>query len=65
LDKTEQLENGRYMATIQLPDARNGNDLLNMALKQVTVISFRELLPSMNEIFIKAVSKNIQIQDHE
>ncbi len=65
LDKTEQLANGRYMATIQLPDARNGNDLLNMALKQVTVISFRELLPSMNEIFIKAVSKNIQIQDHE
>lgn len=43
---------------IQLTAEQKSNDLLGKALQHITVRSFREVLPTMNEIFIKAVSKN-------
>ena len=43
---------------IQLPVGSNGNDLLRSLLDlDVQIQGFRELLPSLNEIFIKRVTK--------
>jgi ABC-2 type transport system ATP-binding protein len=58
LNSMEPLAEGKFTAKIQLSDTRKGNDLLTQAIKYVSVLSFREVLPSMNEIFIKAVKKN-------
>ncbi len=46
----------KFSALIKLNDANSGNDLLRSAIGLVSVHSFSEVLPSMNEIFIKAVS---------
>ncbi|MBN1599505.1 MAG: ATP-binding cassette domain-containing protein [Bacteroidales bacterium] len=46
------------VALIKLNSPIKGNDLLKQAMKSVNIHSFRELLPTMNEIFIKAVSQN-------
>ena len=54
----EDLPDGSRMARIQLPEGKKGNDILDFVLKKLELISFREVLPSMNEVFIKAVSKN-------
>ena len=43
---------------IQLTGDQKSNELLSTAIKHVTIRSFREVLPTMNEIFIQAVSKN-------
>jgi ABC-2 type transport system ATP-binding protein len=65
LKSLESVNNGKFVARIQLSDSKGGNDLLTQAIKQVTILSFREVLPSMNEIFIKAVSKNSKTLNHE
>ncbi len=43
---------------VQLKSNQKSNDLLRTALQHVSISSFREVLPTMNEIFIKAVSDN-------
>jgi ABC-2 type transport system ATP-binding protein len=65
LNSLKTVDNGRYLARIQLSDSKGGNDLLTQAIKQVTILSFKEVLPSMNEIFIQAVSKNTKNSGHE
>lgn len=52
---------------IQLNSNQKSNDLLRNALQQVSIRSFREVLPTMNEIFIKAVSDNThpESKNHE
>jgi ABC-2 type transport system ATP-binding protein len=65
LTRMESLSEGKYAAQIQLNDTTKGNDLLTQAIKNVSVLSFREVLPSMNEIFIKAVNKNSKTVSHE
>jgi ABC-2 type transport system ATP-binding protein len=65
LSEINTFAEGKYTATIQLPDTKKGNDLLTQAVKYVSVLSFREVLPSMNDIFIRAVNKNSKKTDHE
>ena len=51
-------ENGS--ATLQLHDARESNTILNRLISAgVYVRAFREILPSLNEIFIKQVSGTV------
>lgn len=42
---------------VMIPKGRNA-DLVNQILQQTDLISYKELLPSMNEVFIKTVTKN-------
>ncbi len=46
------------LAKIKLLNSKDQNDLLSMILPYVTVISFNELLPTMNDIFISKVKGN-------
>lgn len=50
-------DDGVCTATIQLPPEKGANDLLNNLLQHVKIISFNELVPSMNDIFISTVNK--------
>jgi ABC-2 type transport system ATP-binding protein len=65
LNSLQSFENGKHLARIQLTDAKSGNDLLSQAITHVDILSFREVLPSMNEIFIKAVNKNSKKTENE
>jgi ABC-2 type transport system ATP-binding protein len=48
---------GEYSrTTVKLDAGRNANQLLSELIKQVEIRSFVEKIPSMNEIFIKAVT---------
>lgn len=42
---------------IQLPAGQSNNDLLKLLMNQFEIVSFKELIPSMNEVFIHAVEK--------
>ena len=46
------------LAKIKLLNGKDQNDLLSLILPHVTVISFNEILPSMNDIFISKVKGN-------
>jgi len=46
------------LAKIKLLNGKDQNDLLSMILPYVTVISFNELFPTMNDIFISKVKGN-------
>jgi ABC-2 type transport system ATP-binding protein len=56
--RSERIDGNIKSYQIQLTAEQKSNELLGNALKHVTIHSFREVLPTMNEIFIKAVSKN-------
>jgi ABC-2 type transport system ATP-binding protein len=56
---------GRFAARIHIADVKRSNDLLSEVIRNVSIRSFKEVLPSMNEIFIKAVAKNTKVQVHE
>jgi ABC-2 type transport system ATP-binding protein len=58
LEKTGLTENDNQFACIQLKANQSGNELLKLLVNSVTIHSFREILPSMNEVFIKVVSQN-------
>ena len=58
ITKAEQTGTDEFVTHIQLADTALSNQLLSKAIEKVQVMSFREVLPTMNEIFIKAVSKN-------
>lgn len=46
---------GEQRMHITVPDAHSGNDLVTLLLPQTSLLSFHELLPSMNDIFIETV----------
>ena len=48
-------QKGQAVITVQVPDS--GNDLLAKALPLVNVISFNEIFPRMNDIFIRKVNE--------
>ena len=60
-----QLANGSWNMLMQLAVERSANDLLRAAIESVNVHTFKEILPSMNEIFIKAVSHQTNTPVHE
>jgi ABC-2 type transport system ATP-binding protein len=54
-----QVENDEYQtAKIRILNGKNQNDLLSELLKFVSIHSFNEVLPTMNDIFISAVKNN-------
>jgi len=50
-------KNSEHIAKIRLNDNISSNALLKQLLPQVEVVSFREILPSVNDIFIQEVNK--------
>ena len=49
---------GRHTAVLSLEDGSNGNEVLTDLLsKDITINSFKELVPRMNDIFIKLVTE--------
>jgi ABC-2 type transport system ATP-binding protein len=58
LIQNESAENNHYRARVRLLGNNTTNDLLRSLLQYVEVISFRELIPSMNDIFIAHVEKD-------
>ncbi|MBK9292712.1 MAG: ATP-binding cassette domain-containing protein [Bacteroidetes bacterium] len=51
----QQLSTGLIRLKVRNPQAQDGNSLLAGIMQHTTVFSFREVLPSMNEIFIRQV----------
>ena len=59
LEHTER-ENGHFYDRIQLHDGVSPNELLRYAIGTCEVHSFRELIPSINDIFIRRVRETAQ-----
>jgi ABC-2 type transport system ATP-binding protein len=56
---TEKLkQNGHPAVRIKLLHQTNENELLSLIIPNVEVISFNEIIPSMNDIFIKVVNEH-------
>jgi ABC-2 type transport system ATP-binding protein len=49
--------NGHYKAQVKLHHQTNDNELLSLILPVIEVLSFKELIPSMNDIFINVVNQ--------
>ena len=55
---SDEDESGRHTAVLALEDGASANDVLTAILKQgISVNSFKELVPRMNDIFIKLVTE--------
>jgi ABC-2 type transport system ATP-binding protein len=52
----ETPENGHLKAIVKLPDDVNSNQLLQKLLPHLHVHSFNEIIPGMNEVFIRTVT---------
>ena len=55
----KERENGHFYARVQLHDGVRPNDLLRYLIANVEVESFREKIPSINEIFIRRVGETM------
>ena len=55
IDKTRI--NGNNAVRVKLMHQTNENELLSLIIPSVEIISFNEIIPSMNEIFIKVVNE--------
>ena len=55
IDKTKV--NGHNGVRVKLLHQTNENELLSLIIPSVEIISFNEVIPSMNDIFIKAVNE--------
>jgi ABC-2 type transport system ATP-binding protein len=49
--------NEHYSARIRLPKDAKPNELLREMLPHVTILGFSEIIPSMNDIFIRVVTE--------
>ena len=56
LDRFEIIDQDDNHFTIKVPSNRNSKELITEILKTSEIISFKERIPSMEEIFIKTVS---------
>ncbi len=55
IENMETGENNISSAIIRLEEGRGGNELLKAVLPVINIQGFREILPSMNDIFIQTV----------
>lgn len=56
---TEKLKvNGKNAVRIKLLHETNENELLSLIIPAVEILSFNEVMPSMNDIFIRVVNEN-------
>jgi ABC-2 type transport system ATP-binding protein len=53
----EQNGNGKKLS-IQYPEGSNSRELIKDLVEHVEIIAFNEVIPSMNEVFIKVVTQN-------
>jgi ABC-2 type transport system ATP-binding protein len=60
LDLKEDFDHS--IALVRILDGHSPNDLLNSLLPQVQILGFRELIPGMNDIFIRKVNESIKSQ---
>ncbi len=51
-------ESDHSLARVKMMDNLSPNDLLSRLLPEVQLLGFREIIPSMNDIFIKKVGEN-------
>ncbi len=58
-----QLEENYYQSVVQLIDEKTPNYLLSELINHTEVCSFREKIPSINEIFIKEVKKEVAVYE--
>jgi ABC-2 type transport system ATP-binding protein len=65
IEETGSKDNQNLYAIIKLRSGQSGNDLLKLLINSATIHSFREILPSMNEVFIKAVSQTLTTTANE
>ena len=62
LIKDEQIENNLKSARIKMVKKTKPNILLNLLLPKLEIVSYNEVIPSMNDIFIRIVEeKNLEI----
>ena len=54
----KRLVNGKNAVRIKLLHETNENQLLSLIIPAVEILSFNEVMPSMNDIFIKVVNEN-------
>ncbi len=55
--ESSAMDEGNFRTLIKVGQAAKGNELLKLLIEKVDIHSYREILPSMNEVFIKAVSE--------
>ena len=55
---TNEAQNGHFVASIKLAEGHTQNILLEKMIPQAEILSFTEVLPSMNDIFIRKVNEN-------
>lgn len=58
LDITPEERNNTYL--VKKPEGMSNNELLQQVMRVTEVVGFEEILPSMNEIFIKTVTQSAQ-----
>jgi ABC-2 type transport system ATP-binding protein len=51
---------GHMKALVSIPEGRTTNDLLAEMIQNVEIVSFREVIPGMNDIFISLVNESNQ-----
>ena len=56
-DINNNASDDEHIVRVKLNNGSTPNDLLSMALPTVQIKSFNELIPSMNDIFIKVVEE--------
>lgn len=44
--------------TVKIQQGQSNNELLKMLMNQLEIVSFKELIPSMNDVFIQVVEAN-------
>ena len=55
---SNQSKNGHFIARVKLSESQAQNQLIAKMIAQSEILSFNELLPSMNDIFIRKVNEN-------
>jgi ABC-2 type transport system ATP-binding protein len=58
LKSTETQEDGILESAIQINGSASANDLLKKLVAQTEIRSFREVIPSVNDIFIRKVKED-------
>lgn len=61
---SEKAENGTSTARIQIKDQSSPNELLGALMAEAEIVSFKELTPSMNDIFIKHVTGKYPMENN-
>jgi ABC-2 type transport system ATP-binding protein len=51
-------ENGNQIAKVKVNQSVSPNEMLKQALQQAEIVSFKEILPSVNDIFIREVNNS-------